>query len=76
VVEVSKREVVPKIRKIGEYSMLIQNLYVLILFYLTAEETINRRRVAGALKEMRDYAKALLDLIDELLKELGETGEQ
>jgi hypothetical protein len=71
-VEISKKEIVPKIRKIGEYSMLIQNRYVLLLFYLTAEETINRRRFAGALKEMRDFAKALLDLVDELLGELGE----
>jgi hypothetical protein len=71
-VEVSEGEIVSKIRKIGEYSMLIQNRYVLLLFYLSAEDTINRRRVAGELKEIRSSAKALLDLIDELLRELGE----
>jgi hypothetical protein len=71
-VEVSKREVAPKIHKIGDYSMLIQNRYTLLLFYLTEEDTINRRRVAGALNEMRSFAMALLDLVDELLRELGE----
>jgi hypothetical protein len=71
-VEVSKREIVPKIRKIGEYSMLIQNRYVLILFRITAEDTVNKRRIVEVLKEIRGLAKALLDSVDELLRELEE----
>jgi hypothetical protein len=76
VVEVSKREVVSKIRKIGEYSMLIQNRYVLVLFRLTAEHMVNKRHIVEVLKEIRGLAKALLDLIDDLLRELGEAGER
>jgi hypothetical protein len=72
VVEVSKREVAPKVRKIGEYSMLIQNRYVNVLFHLTAENTVNKRRIVETLKEIRGLAKALLDIVDELIRELGE----
>jgi len=71
-VKVSKGEIVQKIRKIGEYSMLIQNRYVIVLFHFTATDNINNRRVVETLKEIKGLAKALLDNIDELLRELGE----
>jgi len=69
--KVSKGEIAQKIRRIGEYSMLIQNRYVIVLFHLTATDNISNR-VVETLKEMRGLAKALLDNIDELLGELEE----
>jgi hypothetical protein len=69
VVEVSKKEVVPKVRKIGDYLRMMQNCYVIVLFNLTAEDTVNRR-VLMALKELRELAKTLLDDVDELIREL------
>jgi len=74
-VKVSKGEIAQKIRRIGEYSMLIQNRYVIVLFHFTATDDINRRVIETlieTLKEIKGLAKSLLDNVDELLRELGE----
>jgi hypothetical protein len=67
----SKKEIAPKIRRIGYYVETIQNRYISVLFHLTATDSINNR-VVEALKEIRGLAEALLDNVDELLRELGE----
>ncbi len=64
-----KKEIAPKVRRIGDRLMLMQECYVIILFNLTAEDTVNRR-VLKALKEIRDLAKTLLNDVDELIREL------
>jgi hypothetical protein len=69
VVKVLKKEVAPKVRKIGDYLRMMQNCYVIVLFNLTATDTINRH-VLMALKELRELAKTLLDDVDELIREL------
>ncbi len=61
-----------KIRKIGGYLRMMQSCYIIVLFNLTAANTVNRR-VLMALKELRELAKTLLDDVDELIREFEET---
>ena len=66
---VGKKEIAHKVRRVGDHLRMAQNCYVLVLFRLTATETINER-VLTALKELREYARMLLNDVDELIKEL------
>jgi plasmid stabilization system protein ParE len=66
---VGKKEVAHKVRRIGDHLRMAQNCYVLVLFNLTATETVSDR-VLTALKELREHARMLLNDVDELIKEL------
>ena len=66
---VERKEIARKIRRVGDHLRMMQNCYVLVLFNLTATETVNER-VLTALKKLREYARMLLNDVDELIKEL------
>jgi sensor c-di-GMP phosphodiesterase-like protein len=66
---IGKEEIAHKVRRVGDHLRMAQNCYVLVLFNLTATETINER-VLTALKELREHARMLLNDVDELIKEL------
>jgi hypothetical protein len=62
-------KIAPKIRKLGDYLEVMRSCYTIVIFNLTATDTVNKR-VLMALKELREHCARMLNDVDELIEEL------